>query len=328
MTKRVLVIQTAFLGDAILSTGLLEKIHHELPEYTMDLLVRKGNEGIFNGHPFLNNLLIWDKKKQKYKNLFLLWKKIRKQRYDLLINLQRFAASGLLTASSGATITLGFDKNPFSFLFSRTVKHDFSIHEAYRNQKLIFGLVSERHFKPKIYPQKSNFEKTAAFKVQRYITIAPASVWFTKQLPAEKWVELLTFYPGCLVYFVGSKTDAELAETIITLCVKQQVELKAVNLCGKLDILDTAALYADAVMNFTNDSGPMHIASAVNAPVRAVFCSTVEKFGFGPLSDNGAIIETTENLKCRPCGIHGKNSCPEGHFRCAYGIKFNPDKMI
>lgn len=327
MTKRVLVIQTAFLGDAILCTGLLEKIHHELPEYTIDLLLRKGNEGIFNGHPFLNNLLIWDKKKQKYKNLFVLWRKIKKQRYDLLINLQRFAASGLLTAASGATITLGFDKNPFSFLFNRTVKHDFSIHEAYRNQKLVFGLGSEKLFKPKIYPRKNNFEKTAAYKIQPYITLAPASVWFTKQLPAEKWVELLTFYPEYVVYFVGSKTDTELAETILALCLKQKVGIKAVNLCGKLDILDTAALYADAVMNFTNDSGPMHIASAVNAPVRAVFCSTVEKFGFGPLSDNGAIIETAENLNCRPCGIHGKNACPEGHFRCAYGIKFNLNQL-
>jgi heptosyltransferase-2 len=79
----------------------------------------------------------------------------------------------------------------------------------------------------------------------------------------------------------------------------------------------------DARMNFTNDSAPMHIASAMNAPVTAIYCSTVPRFGFGPLSDDSRIIEIANDLYCRPCGIHGYHSCPEKHFNCAFQIDVN-----
>jgi heptosyltransferase-2 len=74
-------------------------------------------------------------------------------------------------------------------------------------------------------------------------------------------------------------------------------------------------------MNYVNDSAPMHFASAVNAPVTAVYCSTVPGFGFGPLSDNRHLVETPEPLDCRPCGLHGYKACPLGHFNCAHKIQ-------
>ena len=70
-------------------------------------------------------------------------------------------------------------------------------------------------------------------------------------------------------------------------------------------------------MTFSNDSAPMHFASAMNAPVTAIYCSTVPEFGFGPLSDNSTIIETGEKLECRPCGLHGRKKCPKQHFKCS-----------
>jgi len=73
-------------------------------------------------------------------------------------------------------------------------------------------------------------------------------------------------------------------------------------------------------MNYVNDSAPLHIASAMKAPVTAIFCSTVPAFGFGPLNANGRVVETTENLDCRPCGLHGYKACPKGHFKCAMNI--------
>jgi heptosyltransferase-2 len=76
-----------------------------------------------------------------------------------------------------------------------------------------------------------------------------------------------------------------------------------------------------ALMNYVNDSAPMHLASAVNAPVTAVYCSTVPAFGFGPLSDNSTIIEAFPEPECRPCGLHGLRQCPLGHFNCAETIK-------
>jgi heptosyltransferase-2 len=77
----------------------------------------------------------------------------------------------------------------------------------------------------------------------------------------------------------------------------------------------------EAAMNYVNDSAPMHFASAVNAPVTAVYCSTIPAFGFGPLSDKSFIVEIEEPLDCRPCGLHGYRACPRGHFHCAYKIQ-------
>ena len=76
----------------------------------------------------------------------------------------------------------------------------------------------------------------------------------------------------------------------------------------------------DAEMNYVNDSAPLHLAGAMNAPVTVVYCSTIPDFGFGPLSDNSKIIETKLDLKCRPCGLHGYKECPLTHFKCAHSI--------
>src|SRR2546430_2979782 len=92
------------------------------------------------------------------------------------------------------------------------------------------------------------------------------------------------------------------------------------NLCGKLSFLQSAALMKETAMNYVNDSAPMHFASSVNAPVTAVYCSTLPSFGFGPLSDKRFIVEVQEPLSCRPCGLHCPPACPLGPFQCAYGI--------
>jgi heptosyltransferase-2 len=76
----------------------------------------------------------------------------------------------------------------------------------------------------------------------------------------------------------------------------------------------------NALRNYVNDSGPLHLTSAMNAPVSAFFCSTIPDFGFGPLSEDAQVIATTENLSCRPCGSHGFKVCPKGHFKCGRGI--------
>src|SRR4051812_43195467 len=125
--KKFLVIQTAFIGDAVLASAMLEKLHRYFPDAQISILVRKGNEALFTDHPYLHEILIWNKKKEKMKNLWKLLVQIRKNKYDKVINLQRYFSTGLLTAFSGAKETRGFDKNPLSFLFSKKIKHVFDV---------------------------------------------------------------------------------------------------------------------------------------------------------------------------------------------------------
>jgi ADP-heptose:LPS heptosyltransferase len=326
--KKILIIQTAFIGDVILVTPIIERLRVLYPEAAIDFMLRKGNEGLLKGHPYINKLIIWDKKQGKYSSLFKLWKEIKAEKYDVVINLQRFGATGLLTALSGAKIKVGFDKNPFSFAYTYKVKHQLSNgkHEVDRNLDLLsvacFQLPDNDQRTTvneiKLYPSDSDYTSVLDYKIEPYICIAPTSVWFTKQYPPSKWVELLdnldTKYK---VYLLGAPGDNEACDAIITASTNKSVE----NLAGKLNFLQSAALMKDAVMNYVNDSAPMHVASAMNAPTTAIFCSTILAFGFGPLADNSKVVETNIDLACRPCGLHGHKACPEGHFKCAYTIE-------
>jgi len=318
--KRFLIIQTAFIGDVVLATPLIEKLHTFFPESQIDFLLRKGNENLLFNHPFITNLLVWDKKKNKKKNLFLIIKQIRINKYDYVINLQRFASTGIITALSGGKTKIGFNKNPFSFLFTKRIKHEIGNgkHEVERNIELISDITDKSICKPKLYPTDNDFQVTSQYKSQPYICIAPTSVWFTKQYPKEKWIELINQVdPTYQIYLIGGPDDANACNEIISLSKRTNL----INLCGKLNFLQTSALLVDAKMNYVNDSAPMHMASAMNAAVTAIFCSTIPSFGFGPLSDNSRIIESKEELDCRPCGLHGYKKCPKEHFNCAFTIK-------
>ncbi len=317
--QRILVIQTAFIGDVVLATGLLEKLHTYFPDATIDILVRKGNESLFRQHPFAGKVLIWDKRTAKYRNLYKVLLQIRANKYDLVINVQRYAATGLITILSKAKRTIGFDKNPFSFLFTEVIRHVFDkdgkgVHEIERNHQLIESFTDDHAAKPKLYPSALDIAAVAKWKSSPYICIAPASVWFTKQFPVEQWIHFINTLPVTYhIYLIGAPADQPLCANIHTSAKRPGV----VNLAGQLDFLQSAALMRDAVMNYVNDSAPMHFASAMNASVTAVYCSTIPAFGYGPLSDNSHVIEVTEPLSCRPCGIHGRKICPEAHFNCA-----------
>ena len=321
--KKILIIQTASLGDVVLATPLIEKLHQFYPKARIDFLLKYGYEGVLRRHPYLKHVMVWDKSERKYHHLKELIHIVRENKYDLVVNAQRFASSGLITVLSGAKHRVGFSKNPFSLLFSKRVKHKIGIkknnpHEVERNLKLIESFTDSSFIAPKLYPSNHDFARVSQYKTRKYITVSPASLWFTKQYPMEKWIEFVaSMEEGITVYFLGSGNDKELCDEIII----QSGHTNCLNLSGKLSVLESAALMRDAVINYTNDSAPMHMASAMGAPVAAIYCSTVPEFGFGPLSDTSFIIQTNRQLKCRPCGLHGFNKCPKEHFDCAYTIE-------
>ncbi len=318
MKQKILIIQTAFIGDVVLATGLVEKLHWYFPGAEIDFLLRKGNEGLLAGHPFIHETLVWDKKENKNRNLFSILKQIRRRRYDKVINLQRYFTTGLLLVFSRGKEKTGFDKNPWSRFFDRRVKHELDgRHEYERNHDLVRAFTDETPALPKLYPSETDFSRVKKYKTGLYVCIAPASVQFTKQFPPEKWIRFMDRLPDSTrVYLIGAPGDEPLAKTIQQGSRHANTE----SLCGKLNYLESAALMRDAAMNYVNDSAPLHFASAMNAPVTAVFCSTIPAFGFGPLSKKSFIVETNTPLSCRPCSLHGEPKCPEGHFRCAMEI--------
>ena len=343
-----LIIQTAFIGDVILMTALLEYLARHEPGAPVDVLVRRGNKGLLAGHPHVRRVLVWDKQHRKYAALWQLLRQVRASGYGRVVTLQRFASTGFLTALSGAPVRVGFTQNPFSRFFTRHVPHVIGdgTHEVERNLALLrsneelrtegrrqpmkneeLGTLENFSFliphssliPPRLYPSAADEAVASAYAAAGpYVCLAPTSVWFTKQYPEAKWLELLAALPpACAVYLLGGPPDVAACERLAAASGRANVA----SLAGKLGLLASAALMRGARMNYVNDSAPMHLCSAVGAPVTAVFCSTVPAFGFGPLSPQSFVVETPEPLACRPCGLHGHAACPLGHFRCAYGIE-------
>jgi heptosyltransferase-2 len=316
---RILVIQTAFLGDVILASPVWENLHAAFPHAQIDVVVKKGNESLLTAHPFLHQVFVFDKQ-QKFKNLLGLAKTLREQHYDLVINLQRFTSSGILTLLAKGKESRGFEKNPLSIFFSKRFKHEMkpNWHEVDRNLSLISDLVPIPIRRPQLYPSKEDSNSIQVFQEVPYYCLAPTSVWFTKQAPQEIWLALIEKLSQTKdqIFLLGAPSDRAYLDEI----VKKTSSMNVINLAGKLTLLQSAALMADAKHNYVNDSGPLHLASATNATVSAFFCSTVPEFGFGPLSDQSNIIEV-KNLDCRPCGLHGHKSCPKGHFKCGRALQ-------
>ncbi len=321
--NKILIVQPASIGDVVLTTPLIENLHHFYPNAQIDFFMRVEYVSLLENHPYLHHIYTWHKKKNKYKNLFRLIKSIQKERYDLIVNVQRHFSSGLVLTLSKAGITSGFNKNPLSLFFTHVYKHVMGvkgqyIHEVDRNLLLISFLDKEPTIRrPVLHPHSTDYEKVKPLKSKPYICIAPSSLWYTKRLPTEKWIALIDAIPDTFsIYLLGSKADRETSSYIVQSTQNKNVK----DLCGDLSLLESTALIDDAAMVYANDSAVMHIASAMNTPTTATFLSTALPLGYGPMADDAIVVETKEDLSCKPCGFHGYHSCPKKHFKCGLDI--------
>lgn len=320
--EKILIIQTAFIGDVVLATSLIETVKKNRPYGEIHFLLRKGNEALLTNNPHIEKVWIWDKKK-KYTSLFSLMKEMRKIRFSYIFNIQRYFNSGLMSFLLKSSYKSSFDKNPLSFFSDRVLPHKmpwveesgYIIHEVERNETLLpkSWVKSEKGLRerPRIYFKEERQRK------ENMIILAPCSVWKTKEWPHEKWKSLAKslLKRGWEVHFVGGPADFDICENIV-----KSDNRKIFNHCGKLSLYESADLMREGTRVVANDSGTLHLASSVNAPSTGIFCSTTKNFGFFGLSDDSILLEV-EGLDCKPCGLHGKKDCPEKHFRCGKDLE-------
>ncbi len=318
--RKILFIQTAFIGDAILASAMWEAWHTSFPEDEIHVCVRAGNEVLFQNHPFIHRVWTWDKRGGvlvRYVRLFRLGIGLRQERFDAVFTPHRHASSGVLARLTEAPIRSGFDEHPMRSGFTHTTRHEFKkgTHEVQRNHRLMDPwLESPVASSPRLYPDPHRFVEPDSGK---FGVMAPASQWGTKQWPEPKWVATCDALMEEVqkIYLVGGPGDAPLLDRIQRATAHSGVVVRS-----SQSLLDSAGMMQAAQWVLTNDSGPMHLASAVNAPTVAVFCSTTPDYGFGPLSLKRAVVETLHSLDCKPCGLHGHVKCPKSHFDCGQGI--------
>ena len=327
---KILVIQTAFLGDLVLTTALFEYIKKNYTGH-LSVIVNKGTEDILRGNPFVDEVIPFDKKqvKKSIGSLAGFIREIRARKFDMVISPHFSYRSSLISFFSGAVTRIGYRESGFSFLHTRTVKRPLrGVHEVDK----LFALVSDRVpddiriKRPKLYFEKKDLKKIQSLMAKeklikdKFIVVAPSSVWETKRMPEDKFVEVIkNIRKGqrASVVLVGSPRDEELCEKI-----KKHFQSGVLNLAGKTSLIELSWLISQARAVVTNDSSPIHFASAHNIPTVAIFGATVRDFGYTPLADKNRIAEVS-GLSCRPCGIHGGNQCPQKHFKCMN--EQNPD---
>ena len=322
-SQRVLLVQTSFLGDALLTIPLARRIKETLPGCRLTVLTRPKTMDIFRRTECVDEVLAYDKRAAHagVKGLWSLASSLRRQRFDLALVAHRSFRSALLVWLTRIPHRIGFSSSAGWFLFNRTVFFPWGMPELERNLALLLPLKPDLRAQTgdSLYLSRSN--GTALAERLRSCGIAakdilvgvhPGSVWPTKRWPAERYAELireLVARAGVKAVLLGGKEDAALNAGIA-----EAAGPGVVNWAGCTTLPELMDLVPRLRLMVTNDSGPMHIAAGSGVPTLAIFGPTTRELGFFPYGEGHRVLQVP--LECRPCGLHGSRSCPEGHFLC------------
>lgn len=320
---RIVLYQTAFLGDLILTTPLIESIKSIFPESHLTVISKPFGKDVFKNNPFVDSLILFDKKKQ---STFWLIKQLYKK-YDIAISPHRSHRASYILFLSKIPKRVGFDKSGFSFLYTDRMVHKFDgTHEIDRNLSLLKVFPEYSEDKIKRYPnlyldnKEDEFYKSLNIEEKKYVVIAPGSKWPTKRWTAEGYFKVAEVLSKKInVVFIGSEEDVGFTNEILSLG-----KIDVINLVGKTTLRESFSIIKHARLLISNDSSPIHMATSFNVPVIDIYGPTVKDFGFYPYR-NGIVIEI-ENLSCRPCGLHGHKICPIKTHECMKNIK--PDTIL
>ncbi len=327
--KRILVFQTAFLGDVILTLPMIQVIHKKFPLATIDVVTTPVAAELLANHPAISTIIRYDKRKSQkgIVGILSLSRQLRIQHYELAVVPHRSFRTSVVVGLSGIKKRIGFSSASGTMFYNHIVRYNTSLHEIERNLSLVapLGISVERKELPQLYPSAADRAAIDKFLFEReilnhnsMIAIAPGSVWRTKRWLIERFSELsvILAQAGFEIVIVGGKEDIELGKAIVETAKHKNIH----DATGTLSLLQSAELIRRCKTLVTNDSAPLHIGVAVRTPVVAIFGATVPEFGFAPYGKHDVVIES-KNLSCRPCAIHGGNECPIGTFVCMKNIE-------
>lgn len=309
MSSSTLVIQTAFLGDVVLTTPLLSALATE--HGPLDVVTTPTAAPLLETHPAVRRVIPYDKRRadRGWAGLRTLARRLRVEQYGRAYLPHRSLRTAALALLARIPSRIGFSGG-WSFLYTEARPKPRTGHEADR----LLALADERLavYPPHLWPTPQDERAAAAVIQGDFIALAPGSIWGSKRWPY--YPELATKLPARVaIVVVGGQDDVALGEDIIR--AVRPSGRQAVNACGRLTLRESAALIGKAAVLVTNDSAPLHLATAMGTPIVALFGPTVPEFGFGPVRA-GDVSLGMEGLQCRPCSPHGPLACPLGHHRC------------
>jgi len=323
--RNILIIQTAFIGDVILTTPLIEVLNEKYPDAAIDFLTIPASKVLLDTNPKIRDVVIFDKRGRDkgLRGLIRFAKILKKKNYDLCITPHRSLRSAILTWNTGAQIRIGFNRSALKLAFTHIVKYEFNHHEIERNLSLlsVIGIYKKRSF-PVLYETNEDQNAVQSFFKAKNIdkgiifAVAPGSVWPTKRWPEAYYLEFCQILcrKGIQVILIGGAEDKEL-------CTRLSEKSSLIhNSAGHFSLRESYYLLKRCSGILTNDSAPLHLGMAAEIPVFAIFGPTVPEFGFAPFGAKSEIFES-RNLNCRPCAIHGSKKCPIKTFDCMNNLQ-------
>jgi lipopolysaccharide heptosyltransferase II len=322
--ERVLVVQTSFLGDTVLTLPLLSEIKRRFPGSQLSLLCTPLGQELLTGHPVLDETIV-DDKKGADRGWLGLWRKaklLRKKGFTMALCPHKSFRSGLLLFLAKIPYRVGFAQSKSFFLFHVRVNRDVRRHDVERTLSILegLGIRTEECKRVLDWPITAETREEVTQRLRALgvdtsrllVGLHPGSVWATKRWSAEGFARLIGMlkekYP-CEILLFGGPEDAKVIAQVQDLCGGC-----GVSLVERIALPELPAALALCKVLVTNDSGPMHIAVAQSVPVVAIFCATTPGLGFYPYSSKAVVLE--KDLPCRPCSSHGGRRCPLGTEDC------------
>lgn len=324
MQEKILVIQTAFLGDAVLTLPMIQKLKELNPFSIISVLCIPSTKELIEHSPSVNEVIVYDKRgKQKSLSIFFrLSNFIRHERFTRIYSPHRSIRTSLIVLLSGCKLTYGFNNASWSFIYKFKIEYHNNKHEVARNLDLIGADTNNDNWK--ILPiididssLENNIESIIRNLTNKKVAaVAPGSVWKTKIYPRESYIEIIKFLieKNYFIVLLGGKDDEPLC------CgIEKEFADSVKSFAGKLSIIESVSLLKKCSVLISNDSAPTHLGMIANIPTLTIYCSTVPAFGFSPYNEKSNYI-SYDDLSCKPCGIHGRNQCPIQTFDCGYKL--------
>lgn len=323
---KILIIHTAFIGDIVLSTPLIKRIKELYPSSKITYVTTPVGASILRNNPNLSEIIEYDKRgiHSGIRGILALGKRLRYENFNLVLTPHRYLRSSVLSWLTRSIKRVGYENSSGSFLFTDKIEYDKSKHEVEKLLSFMGHIPPEPRKNYKIEIFTTQKEKDKIDKIwQKYnldnkkiVIIAPGSRWFTKRWPLEYFNVIINrlILDDYKIILIGGEEEKKFHIEKLS---------NTIDLRGKTNLLELAEVIKRADIILTNDSAPIHIASAFeNVHILAIFGPTVKEFGFFPWGLNSEVLEDNQ-LKCRPCKIHGGNRCHKGNFECMLDITPN-----
>ncbi|MBT8382602.1 MAG: glycosyltransferase family 9 protein [Ignavibacteria bacterium] len=319
---KILIIQTAFAGDAILTLPMIQVLKKKHTNSLIDVLCIPATSEIFDASPAVNSSIVVDKKgaQKKFFSFIKFIKKLKTANYNKIYSPHRSFRSAFIVWLLHVKDSVGFSNSSIPFIFNEVVEYDSSAHEVLRNLNLIDVGLKDDNWKiqPEIIVSDFSKEKVKNFlsenKLTRFISVAVGSVWETKKYPLEYYKSIVKHFidDDYKIVLIGGAEDKRLCDEL--------EDENTINTAGMFSFVETTELLKRTKLLICNDSAPTHLGMCADIPVLTIYCSTAPAFGFYPYNSRSNHLSYNE-LTCKPCGIHGHNECPIGTFDCGKLLK-------